>query len=183
MAILCGKRVEINGNLVWVYRFLFLFTVRRVTRITLANNSLDLVLHDTYFVVAHFHYVLSMSAVYSLIIRFLQWYEMMFYNANDLDSSEMYFYIMFVGVNLTFFPIHWIRLHRIPRRYFAFDDRYLGIHLLVMLGILVNGFAWVYVRSLIISNRSYRKGISSYWDSVEIQYRSNLPPHTYIASV
>jgi len=71
LSLLLGKEVNIDGSYVWVIRFLFLFTLGRVTGITLANNSLDLVLHDTYFVVAHFHYVLSMSAVYSLVMGFV----------------------------------------------------------------------------------------------------------------
>ena len=72
IAIIMGKELNMERVLSWAYRFLFLFTVGRVTGITLSNNSLDLVLHDTYFVVAHFHYVLSISAVYSLVIRFLR---------------------------------------------------------------------------------------------------------------
>lgn len=71
LSLLFRKEVNIDGSYVWILGFLFLFTLGRVTRITLANNSLDLVLHDTYFVVAHFHYVLSISAVYSLVLRFI----------------------------------------------------------------------------------------------------------------
>jgi heme/copper-type cytochrome/quinol oxidase subunit 1 len=71
MSIMVGRGLMIEGELSWVYGFLFLFTVGGVTGITLANNSLDLVLHDTYFVVAHFHYVLSISAVFRLVIRFV----------------------------------------------------------------------------------------------------------------
>lgn len=71
LSLLVGKDINMDGSYIWIIRFLFLFTLRGVTGITLANNSLDLVLHDTYFVVAHFHYVLSMSAVYSLVLGFV----------------------------------------------------------------------------------------------------------------
>merc|ERR1712048_1328177 len=101
-----------------VVGFLFLFTLGRVTRITLANNSLDLVLHDTYFVVAHFHYVLSISAVYSLVLGFC-----------DEFINKLYFFIMFVGVNVTFFPIHQMGILGIPRRYFSYGELYLTLNI------------------------------------------------------
>jgi cytochrome c oxidase subunit 1 len=183
ISILVGKRIEMNGNLVWIYGFLFLFTLGGVTRITLANNSLDLVLHDTYFVVAHFHYVLSMSAVYSLLIGFLQWYEIMFYVSNEIEFTELYFYVMFVGVNLTFFPIHWMGLHGIPRRYFAYDAGYIEVHLVIIVGIMINGASWVILAVVMMSNRSYCKGMSTHWSGIEIQYGSNLIPHTFISCV
>lgn len=119
-----------------MYRFLVLFTVGRVTGITLSNNSLDLVLHDTYFVVAHFHYVLSMSAVYAVVMRFLHWFPL-FYGAEvNMYYSELYFYVLFLGVNLVFMPIHHLRLLRIPRRYFCSNDLFLGLNLVCTLRVL-----------------------------------------------
>lgn len=115
--------------------------MRRVTGITLSNNSLDLVLHDTYFVVAHFHYVLSISAVYSLVMGFLHWYEIIFYNTVDLYFSEIIFFWMFLRVNLIFFPIHHIRIHRIPRRYFAYDIGMGYINNMCLLRILISGIS------------------------------------------
>jgi len=107
-----------------------------VTRITLANNSLDLVLHDTYFVVAHFHYVLSMSAVYSLVIRFVHWQEMFVYGYCDEFLNKMYFYILFIGVNVTFFPIHQIGILRMPRRYFSYREVYTNLNIITFVGTL-----------------------------------------------
>merc|ERR1712200_18701 len=84
----------------------------RITRVALANSSLDLVLHDTYFVVAHFHYVLSIRAVFSAIRGFL------FYSP------------LFLGVNLTFFPQHFLRSARIPRRYCDYTEGFTSYHIL-----------------------------------------------------
>jgi len=69
--MIIGRQVEMDVLLSWVVRFLWLFTVGGVTRITLSNNSVDLIIHDTYFVVAHFHYVLSISATYRVVLGFL----------------------------------------------------------------------------------------------------------------
>jgi cytochrome c oxidase subunit 1 len=98
-----------------------LFTVGGVTGITLANNSLDLVLHDTYFVVAHFHYVLSMSATYAVVMGSLHWSEIFWGYRFDDFGTELFFYLLFLGVNLTFFPIHNMRMIGIPRRYFSYS--------------------------------------------------------------
>lgn len=141
LAILIGKNINFDGSYVWVLGFLFLFTLGGVTGITLANNSLDLVLHDTYFVVAHFHYVLSISAVYSLVIGFCHWYEIFFYSYCDNYLNKLYFHLIFLGVNLTFFPIHQVRIIRIPRRYFAYELLYTNLNILTFYGTIFTGIS------------------------------------------
>jgi len=120
----------IDNNTLWSMRFVFLFTLRRITRVALANSSLDLVLHDTYFVVAHFHYVLSIGAVFSAIRRFL-FYSPLFFGVNpDEDLAQIQFWVFFVRVNLTFFPQHFLRSARIPRRYCDYTERFTSYHML-----------------------------------------------------
>jgi cytochrome c oxidase subunit 1 len=83
----------------------------------LANSSVDLVLHDTYFVVAHFHYVLSIAAVYATVSRIYHWWPIFSGSFIDSEHIELTFWLFFIRVNLTFFPLHQAGLARIPRRY------------------------------------------------------------------
>jgi len=120
----------IDNNTLWSLGFVFLFTLRGITRVALANSSLDLVLHDTYFVVAHFHYVLSIRAVFSAIGRFL-FYSPLFFRVNPHeDLAQMQFWVFFVRVNLTFFPQHFLRSAGIPRRYCDYTERFTSYHML-----------------------------------------------------
>jgi heme/copper-type cytochrome/quinol oxidase subunit 1 len=115
-----------------------------------------------------------------LVIRFLHWYEMMFYNTIDLYFSEIIFFWIFLRVNLIFFPMHHMRIHRIPRRYFAYDISMGYINNLCLLGILISGLSWVLVVTVMIMSRDGRLGISYDRNRDEISHGSNLPPHTYM---
>jgi cytochrome c oxidase subunit I len=179
IATMWGGSLSFKTPMLWALGFIFMFTVGGVTGVVLANGGVDDVLHDTYYVVAHFHYVLSLGAVFALFAGFYYWFSKMSGREYNELLGQLHFWIFFVGVNVLFFPMHFLGMQGMPRRYPDYPDAYTAYNEMASTGYAIMAFSMaIFFVNLFWSLLAGRKAEANPWGegATTLEWTLSSPP-------
>jgi heme/copper-type cytochrome/quinol oxidase subunit 1 len=158
IATLWGGSIDLkNPSTLFALGFLFLFTSGGVTGVVLSNAGIDVLLHDTYYVVGHFHYVLSMGAVFGIFAGFYYWWYIITGIELPYVLGRIHFWITFIGVNVTFFPMHFLGLAGMPRRIPDYSDCYEAWNVVASIGSMITVLGLIFFFCFLYISFSYVK--------------------------
>jgi cytochrome c oxidase subunit I len=179
IATMWGGSLSFKTPMMWALGFIFMFTVGGVTGVVLANGGLDDNLHDTYYVVAHFHYVLSLGAVFSLFAGFYYWFGKMSGRMLNEFLGHLHFWVFFIGVNVLFFPMHFLGNQGMPRRYPDYAEAYAHWNEVASIGYAIMGVGVIiFFINVFWSLFAGRKAEDSYWGegATTLEWTLSSPP-------
>ena len=170
IATMWGGSIEFKTPMLWAIGFIFLFTVGGVTGVVLANAAIDRVLQETYYVVAHFHYTMSIGATFGIFAGWYYWFPKMSGYMYSEKLGKLHFWVAFIGANMIFFPQHFLGLAGMPRRYADYPDAYAGWNFIssmgayvfaIGLGIFFYNFAQAFVRKVKAGDNPWGAGATT----------------------
>jgi cytochrome c oxidase subunit 1 len=185
IATLWGGSIDFKTPMLWAFGFLFLFTLGGVTGIVLAQAPLDRAYHDTYYVVAHFHYVMSLGAVFTIFAGIYYYFGKMTGRAYPEWAGKLHFWMMFIGANLTFFPQHFLGRQGMPRRYIDYPEAFAYWNMWSSIGAFLSFASFILFFGIIAYSllRGARITQNNYWneyaDTLEWTLPSPPPEHTF----
>ena len=184
IATMWGGSIEFKTPMLWAIGFIFLFTFGGVTGLMLSQAGTDRVYHDTYFVVAHFHYIMSLGAVYGIFCGIYYWFPKMTGREIPELAGKLHFWLMFIGSNVTFFPQHFVGLAGMPRRYIDYSAEFAYWNYVSSMGAFIAFGSFLFFIGLIFWSLAYgRKTVANPWnehaDTLEWTLPSPPPEHTF----
>ena len=184
IATMWGGSIEFKAPMLFAIGFIFLFTVGGVTGIVLSNASIDVALHDTYYVVGHFHYTMSLGSLFGIFAGFYYWSGKMWGRQYSETLAKIHFWLMFIGVNVTFFPMHFLGLAGMPRRIPDYPDVFEGWNRIASAGSAISAvgllvFLWLVADMLLRGKKVAANPWGEGATTLEWSLSSPPPWHTY----
>jgi len=184
IATMWGGSIELKTPMLWALGFIFLFTVGGVTGIVLSQAGVDRAYHDTYYVVAHFHYVMSLGAVFGIFTGIYYWIGKMSGRQYPELGGKIHFWMMFIGANITFFPQHFLGRAGMPRRYIDYPEAFAFWNYVSSIGAFISIASFVFFLGLMYYTltRGQRVTEPAYWgadDTLEWTLPNPPPEHTF----
>jgi cytochrome c oxidase subunit I len=184
IATMWGGSITFETPMLWAIGFIFLFTLGGVTGVVLANAGVDLSLHDTYYVVAHFHYVLSLGALFGIFCGMYYWLGKMSGRQYPEWAGKIHFWTTFIGVNVIFFPQHFLGLQGMPRRIIDYAPEFAGWNYVSSMGAFMTGLSSLFFIGMLIWTLAKGRRVGdNYWGegATTLEWTVSSPPpfHTF----
>jgi cytochrome c oxidase subunit I len=179
IATMWGGSISFQTPMLWAIGFIFMFTVGGVTGVILANAGVDTYFHDTYYVVAHFHYVLSLGAVFAIFAGFYYWFGKMTGKPYNEFLGKLHFWVFFIGVNVMFFPMHFLGQDGMPRRIPDYPEQYAYYNQIASYGYAIMAVGMlIFFLNLAVSMASKKRVAGNYWGegATTLEWTLSSPP-------